>query len=132
MKKYIYILLLVTTVSYSQDKSLIKADKKYQNEQYIDAIKIYEQLAKKGVVSMELYQRLGDANYFNAKYENAFVWYNKLYELYPDCSSEYLFRYSQCLKSIGEYDKANTILGYYSKKEEGQLRAKLFNKFKLI
>lgn len=130
MKKYIYILLLVTTVSYSQDKSLIKADKKFQNEQHIDAIKIYEQLAKKGVTSMELFQRLGDANYFNAKYENAFVWYNKLYELYPDCSSEYLFRYSQCLKSMGEYEKANTILGYYSKKEEGQLRAKLFNKFK--
>lgn len=130
MKKYIYILLLVTAFSYSQDKSLLKADKKFKQEQYIDAIKIYEQLAKKGVASMELFQRLGDANYFNAKYENAFIWYNKMYELYPDCSAEYLFRYSQCLKSIGEYEKSNTILSYYSNKEAGELRAKLFNKFK--
>jgi outer membrane protein OmpA-like peptidoglycan-associated protein/tetratricopeptide (TPR) repeat protein len=129
MKKYIYILILVTVVSYSQEKSLKKADKKFKQEQYIDAIKIYEQLAKKGVSSIELFQRLGDANYFNANYENAFVWYNKLYELNPNCSSEYLFRYSQCLKSTGDYDKANTILSYFSKKEKGELRAELFNKF---
>ncbi len=130
MKKYIYILILVTTVSFSQEKALKKADKKFKQEQYIDAIKIYEQLAKKGVASTELFQRLGDAYYFNAKYENAYIWYNKLYEFNPDCSSEYLFRYSQSLKSIGEYEKANTILGYYSKKEKGELRAELFNKFK--
>jgi outer membrane protein OmpA-like peptidoglycan-associated protein len=113
----------------SQEKALIKADQKFQKEQYIEAIKIYEQLAKKGVASIEIYQRLGDSYYFNANYEKAFVWYQKLYELNANCSSEYLYRYAQCLKSTGNYDQAKTILGKYSIKEKAEIRSDLFLKF---
>ena len=81
MKKYIYILLFISISANCQEKALLKADQKFQKEQYIEAIKIYEQLAKKGVASIEIYQRLGDSYYFNANYEKAFVWYQKLYEL---------------------------------------------------
>ena len=95
MKKYIYILLFISISANCQEKALLKADQKFQKEQYIEAIKIYEQLAKKGVASIEIYQRLGDSYYFNANYEKAFVWYQKLYELNANCSSEYLYRYAQ-------------------------------------
>ncbi len=129
MKKYIYILLLISISANSQVKALLKADKKFKQEQYIDAIKIYEQLAKKGIASNEIYERLGDSYYFNANYEKAFIWYNKLYDLNPDCKSEYLYRYAQCLKSVGDNDQAKTILERYSNKEKLEIRADLFNKF---
>jgi outer membrane protein OmpA-like peptidoglycan-associated protein/tetratricopeptide (TPR) repeat protein len=129
MKKYIYILLFISISANCQEKALLKADQKFQKEQYIDAIKIYEQLAKKGVASIEIYQRLGDSYYFNANYEKAFVWYQKLYELNANCSSEYLYRYAQCLKSTGNYDQAKTILGKYSIKEKAEIRSDLFLKF---
>lgn len=129
MKKYIYILLFISISANCQEKSLLKADQKFQKEQYIEAIKIYEQLAKKGVASIEIYQRLGDSYYFNANYEKAFVWYQKLYELNANCSSEYLYRYAQCLKSTGNYDQAKTILGKYSIKEKAEIRSDLFLKF---
>lgn len=129
MKKYIYILLFISISANCQEKALLKADQKFQKEQYIEAIKIYEQLAKKGVASIEIYQRLGDSYYFNANYEKAFVWYQKLYELNANCSSEYLYRYAQCLKSTGNYDQAKTILGKYSIKEKAEIRSDLFLKF---
>jgi outer membrane protein OmpA-like peptidoglycan-associated protein len=121
--------MLVSLSTFSQEKALLRADKKFKQEQYIDAIRIYEQLAKKGVASVEIYERLGDAYYFNAKYDKANIWYQKLYELNPNCSSEYLFRYGQSLKSIGDYDQAKIILGLYSNKEIGEIRAELFRKF---
>ena len=129
MKKYIYILLFISISANSQEKALLKADKKFQQEHFIEAIKIYEQLAKKGVASVEIYQRLGDSYYFNANYEKAFVWYQKLYELNSNCSSEYLYRYAQCLKSIGDYDQAKKLLELYSNKEKLEIRADLFKKF---
>ena len=129
MKKYIYILLFISISANCQEKAFLKADQKFQKEQYIEAIKIYEQLAKKGVASIEIYQRLGDSYYFNANYEKAFVWYQKLYELNANCSSEYLYRYAQCLKSTGNYDQAKTILGKYSIKEKAEIRSDLFLKF---
>jgi outer membrane protein OmpA-like peptidoglycan-associated protein/tetratricopeptide (TPR) repeat protein len=129
MKKYIYIILVVSISAFSQEKALLKADKKYKQEQFIDAISIYEKLAKKGVGSIEIFERLGDSYYFNANYEKAFIWYQKLYELNANCSSEYLYRYAQCLKSIGNIDQAKTILELYSNKEKLEIRADLFHKF---
>ena len=129
MKKYIYIILVVSISAFSQEKALLKADKKYKLEQYIDAISIYEKLAKKGVGSIEIFERLGDSYYFNANYEKAFIWYQKLYELNANCSSEYLYRYAQCLKSIGNIDQAKIILELYSNKEKLEIRADLFHKF---
>jgi outer membrane protein OmpA-like peptidoglycan-associated protein/tetratricopeptide (TPR) repeat protein len=129
MKKYIYIVLVVSISAFSQEKALLKADKKYKQEQFIDAISIYEKLAKKGVGSIEIFERLGDSYYFNANYEKAFIWYQKLYELNANCSSEYLYRYAQCLKSIGNIDQAKTILELYSNKEKLEIRADLFHKF---
>jgi outer membrane protein OmpA-like peptidoglycan-associated protein len=129
MKKYIYILLFISISANCQEKALLKADQKFQKEQYIEAIKIYEQLAKKGVASIEIYQRLGDSYYFNANYEKAFIWYQKLFELNAKCSSEYLYRFAQCLKSTGNYDQAKTILEKYSIKEKAEIRSDLFLKF---
>ena len=129
MKKYIILSILVVTNSFSQKKALLKAADKFKQEQYIDAVKIYEKLVKKGVISTEIYQRVADAYYFNANYEKASFWYRKLYELDPNCSSEYLYRYGQSLKSADNYAEAKTILDLYVKKQTGEVRSALFLKF---
>ena len=84
------ILLYLTIVSvfsfniYSQKAQLAKADKKYDNYSYIDAIKTYERLAEKGYKSVDMFQKLGNAYYFNAELDKAAEWYCELFALTTD------------------------------------------------
>ena len=57
------------------------AEKKYEGYSYIDAIAIYEKVAEKGHVSVELFQKLGNAYYFNSDLPNASKWYGALFNL---------------------------------------------------
>jgi len=129
MKKYIFILLLVAISAFSQEKILLNADKKFKQERYPDAIKVFEQLVKHGDTSVAVFQHLADANYFNANYEKASIWYQKLYQLDPNCSSEYLYRYGQSLKSAENSKEAKVILELYAKKANSENRSKLFIKY---
>jgi outer membrane protein OmpA-like peptidoglycan-associated protein/tetratricopeptide (TPR) repeat protein len=129
MKKYIFILLLVAISAFSQEKILLNADKKFKQERYPDAIKVFEQLVKHGDTTVAVFQHLADANYFNANYEKASIWYQKLYQLDPNCSSEYLYRYGQSLKSAENLKEAKVILELYVKKANSENRSKLFMKY---
>ncbi len=129
MKKYIIISIFIVANAFSQKKALLRAADKFKKEQYIEAVKIYEQLVKKGVVSTEIFQRIADSYYFNANYDKASYWYKKMYELDPNCSSEYLYRYGQSLKSADNMDEAKSILDVYAKKQTGEVRSKLLLKF---
>ena len=65
----------------------------------------------KGFKSAELLQRLGNSYYFNADYENAGIIYKDLISSFPDeTGSEYYFRYSQTLKSLGDYSEADRMM----------------------
>ena len=129
MKKYIFISLLIVTSSFSQKKALSNAADKFNQERYIDAINVYEQLVKKGDSSVAVLKHLADANYFNANYEKASVWYQKVYQLDSNCSSEYLYRYGQSLKSADNPKIAIAILELYAKKANSENRSKLFIKY---
>ena len=59
----------------AQETRTAYADGKYEKYAYIDAIKTYENLAKKGYSSPELFKRLGNSYYFNARLEEAGKWY---------------------------------------------------------
>ena len=66
MKYIISIISLGCFFSVSaQDIKEKLAEKKYEGYSYIDAIAIYEKVAEKGYTSIELFQKLGDAYYFN-------------------------------------------------------------------
>jgi hypothetical protein len=41
------------------------AEKKYDNYAFVDAIKTYERVADKGYKSVDMFQKLGNAYYFN-------------------------------------------------------------------
>ena len=51
--------LLTTSVLVAQPRELQKADELYNNYAYVDAIKIYEKIAKKGYESQELLSAWG-------------------------------------------------------------------------
>jgi outer membrane protein OmpA-like peptidoglycan-associated protein/tetratricopeptide (TPR) repeat protein len=107
---YSIIFLALYCVSFSQSAQLASANKKYEKYSYIDAIEIYEKVAEKGYKSAELFKRLGNAYYFNGEIDEASKWYADLFALNEEIEPEYYFRYSQCLKAQGNYDKANEYL----------------------
>tara|TARA_R110000868_G_scaffold153556_1_gene379032 strand:+ start:1616 stop:3553 length:1938 start_codon:yes stop_codon:yes gene_type:complete len=130
MKNYIILYLSLVSIfsfnSYSQKAELKAADKKYENFAYIDAIKTYERVAEKGYKSIDMFQKLGNAYYFNGELSNAAKWYTELFAMTSDLEPKYYYRYSQSLRSIGENDKANEILEKFNRISGNDSRGKLF------
>lgn len=124
MKKQIALLLLLPMGLLAQNRTLKKAEQTFTKESYVSAIQIYERLANKGMGSEQIYEKLGDANYFNANYVAAENWYTKRYELKGTFPKEFLFRYGQSLKSAGKEKQAQEILAQYAKENPSQIRAK--------
>lgn len=110
----------------AQQALLDKAEKEYNNYAYADAIEIYEKLAAKGVEDQKMFQRLGNAYYFNAELPKAAIWYDRLFAVNPQQEPEYLYRYSQSLKSAGDYAKADKVLEDFNKKSNTDSRGILF------
>lgn len=132
MKKNI--LLYITVISvfsfniYAQKARLAAADKKYDNYAYIDAIKTYERVAEKGYKSADMFQKLGNAYYFNAELDKAAKWYGELFAMKTDLEPEYYYRYAQSLRSIGENTKANEIMDKFDELSGNDTRGLLFKK----
>jgi len=128
MKKIVYT-LFVSFFFFSgmaQKALLNKAEKEYNNYAYADAISIYEKLAAKGYEDEKMFQRLGNAYYFNAELPKAAIWYDKLFILNSKQDPEYFYRYAQSLKSVGDYAKADKMLDEFNKKTNTDSRGILF------
>lgn len=108
----------------AQEAKLASADKKYEKYAFVDAIKTYERVAEKGYKSVDLFQKLGNAYYFNAKLEQANKWYDELFAMNQPVDAEYYYRYSQTLKATGDYAKANQVLEQFNQKNAEDIRAK--------
>jgi outer membrane protein OmpA-like peptidoglycan-associated protein/tetratricopeptide (TPR) repeat protein len=122
---YITFLSLLATTTYAQ--STKKADGQYDKYAYIDATKTYERVAEKGYKSADMFQKLGNAYYFNANLEKAAKWYGELFAMNTEVDPEYYYRYSQSLKSIGQYEKADQMMATFNKKASDDTRGKIFN-----
>ncbi len=91
-----------------------KADERYDEYSFSPAIDIYKKVLDKGFTSPDLLKRLGNAYYFNAKYEKAANIYKKLVETYPDdTEADYFFRYAQSLKTLGEYQESSQVMSKF-------------------
>jgi len=123
---YCTLLSLFFIQGYSQKTKIAKADKQYDDYAYVDAIKIYERVAEKGYKDEKMFQKLGNAYYFNAELALAAKWYGELFAMNQDQEPEYFFRYSQALKSIGDYAAANKMLEQFIAKSVNDKRAQLF------
>lgn len=113
MKKIITLLLFVSCVVHAQQAKLIKADKEFNSFAYVDAIEVYEKILQNGYQSAELYERLGNSYYLNGQYEKAAQCYKSLIGYNQDLDPEIYFRYSHCLKALGNYEEANKMSSIY-------------------
>ncbi|MUV04484.1 OmpA family protein [Flavobacterium rakeshii] len=132
MKNYIFLYIaiigLLSFNGYSQEKRVASADKKYDSYAYVNAIKTYERVANKGYKSEEIFKNLGNAFYFNSKFDKAAKWYGELFAMNTELEPEYYYRYAQSLKSIGEIEKSKEMLDLFDEKSENDIRAQLYKK----
>lgn len=128
MKKLTLYLVIACCASISmtgQNLKEAKADKQFDKLAYVDAIKTYERIFAKGYKSQDILEKLGDSYYFKADLDNAAKWYGELFTFTNDVAPEYYYRYSQSLKAIKEYKKADEMLIKFNQKNGNDLRAKL-------
>ncbi|WP_316633930.1 OmpA family protein [uncultured Flavobacterium sp.] len=134
MKNYILLCIIIVSVfssnSYSQKNKLASGDKKYDNYAYIDAIKTYERVAKKGYKSEDMFKKLGNSFYFNSEFDKAAKWYGELFAMNAEQEPEYYYRYAQSLKSTGDTAKANQMFDLFHQKSKNDNRAKLYDENK--
>ena len=91
----------------AQERKISKANENYEQMDYVDAQKIYLAVAAKGYESEEIFTKLGNSYYFNAQYDEAVKWYERLFDFAPHPTETILFlRYSQALKATGHGEKA--------------------------
>src|SRR5690554_6553841 len=112
-------LFLGTTAALAQ-AGLKKSEKEYHRWAYVEAMDIYEKIVKRGYVSQDLMEKLGDTYYFNARYAEAQPYYERLFteiepqetesgEIIPvEIASEYYYRYAQTLQHVGRSAEAKT------------------------
>lgn len=89
---------------------------------YIYMIKTYERIAEKGYKSVEMFQKLGNAYYYNSQMDKAAKWYEKLFSMTNNLEPEYFYRYANSLKAIGAHDKADQIMKKYNQLTEKNSR----------
>ncbi|MEW7290751.1 OmpA family protein [Aquimarina sp. 2304DJ70-9] len=119
--------ILISSMVYSQDKRLAKADENFNRFAFVDARKIYLQVAESGYESLDLFKKLGDSYYFNAKLNDAVPWYEKLTTNYAEeIDPEYFFRYSQSLKSAERYEEADKVMEKFNTLTGNDQRAEFF------
>ena len=109
----------------AQEVKTSKADKNYDKFAYVDAVKTYEKVAEKGHKSVEVFQKLGNAYYFQSKLEEANKWYTKLFAMNQEVESELYFRYAQTLKAVGDYKKADQMMEKFYQKSGTDNRARI-------
>ena len=113
---FTFAFLCTTSLLFAQyDRELQKANEMYKNFAYVDAIKIYEKIAKQGYVNQEMLESLGNSYYYRAEYKNALQWYEQLFEEGKyNVKPEYYYRYAQALKSVGRYDESDKMMNKFA------------------
>ncbi len=122
--------LLVTSMiasSFAQERLVTKGNDRYQTYSFSPAIDIYQRVLDKGYETQDLLQKLGNAYYFTSDYEKAAEIYKQLTEKYDkEVGPAYYFRYSQSLRSLGDYQNADTLMDKFTTMTEGDSRAATF------
>lgn len=135
MKKTIQLTILLvftSTIFFAQRNHIKVGDKYFKNLSYVEAAKEYKDHASKDA-SPYLLSRLGDCYYYMANLKEANKWYEKLFKKENNQSSEYIYRYAQTLKAVGNYEESDIWMLKFTEAEPNDIRAKDYieNKEKL-
>lgn len=126
--KRLYILLgcvLVSTSSLkAQTKDTQRADKLFNQFEYVEATEEYLKLVDKGNKDPYVYKQLADAYYNMFNTTEAAKWYAKVIATPQDAETYY--RYAQMLKANGKYEEANKQMATFASKAPSDQRAKTF------
>ena len=98
---------LSSTLLFSQKKV---ADIFFENYSYVKAAELYEETVKKGDSSEHVLTRLGDSYYNNSNTESAATWYKLALDKYKKVNPEYIYKYIQTQRSLGNYEEADNWL----------------------
>ncbi len=121
------ILFLLVNISYSQEGLSKRAQKTYDNLSYVKTTEQLLEKAESGSHSPELLERLANSYYYNGKMVEAVRWYDELIEIKDaEIDPETYFRYSQALKGIGDYKKADTMQKTFMSLKPEDSRSKLY------
>ncbi|WP_299391483.1 OmpA family protein [uncultured Gelidibacter sp.] len=123
-KLFIFLFALSSTFMVAQKKL---ADKFFENYAYVKATELYEEAVKKGDSSEHVLTRLGDCYYNNSKSQEAALWYGKAVNKYNKVNPEYIFKYIQSLRSIGNYVEADKWMVKFKEIQSGDTRVKDFD-----
>jgi outer membrane protein OmpA-like peptidoglycan-associated protein len=108
----------------AQDGHIRRGNKHFEKLAYVEAINAYERAALKGAEPREFAGHLAESYWKLRDSDKAMMWYAKAVAV-PDCSPELLYRYSEALRSSGEFDQADSWLGKYQARMGGDVRASL-------
>lgn len=118
------VIILSSSFSFAQTKL---ADKFFENYGYVKAIELYEKVVEKGKADAHVLTRLGDAYYNNSNSEKAVYWYDKALSEYSDIEAQYVYKYIQSLRSIGNYKEADVWFKKLKDAQQGDSRLKGYN-----
>lgn len=117
------LVLLCTSVAFSQTKKEKNADKEFDAYEYIDARKVYMEIAENGKPSAHIYRNIAETHYWNSEYIEAVKWYlmllDKDKEFHADADAIDYFRASQALRSRnapGDLVRADEFYDMYVQK----------------
>ncbi len=107
----------VSTIN-AQERKLAKAHGDYEQYDYVDAQKVYLAVVENGYESEEVFTKLGNSFYFNAQYDKAVKWYQRLFSFTQEPSdSIVLLRYAQSLKATANNKLAKKYYNAYLSKK---------------
>lgn len=104
-----------------------RAKERFEKRAYANAIATYEELLENGYNSEEAFKSLGDAYYYIAEYASAAHWYGELVQMDSiEIEPEYLYRYAQTLKSVGNYKDSDQWMLRFQSAKTNDIRAQKF------
>ncbi|MES2811344.1 MAG: OmpA family protein [Bacteroidota bacterium] len=127
MKKIIFILLVLVTNAFYGQQKLKKANEFFKEMAYVEAAKYYEEYIEENQnPSTETTTNIADTYYFLNNMRKALTWYQKLYDAQGQLDELYTIRYTQALRSVRDYNKANTISKEFLRKKNNDVETRHF------
>jgi len=125
LQKFCLVLLLLTVSGLSAqtvDSLFMKANKLYQSEKYAEALQVYVDIEKKGIISYELYYNIANTYYKTNEVAQSVYYYEKALQIKPN-DEDVLFNLDfanrmtidniePLPKSIGDNFRENVVLRY--------------------
>ncbi|TVZ51638.1 OmpA family protein [Dokdonia sp. Hel_I_53] len=128
-KNALIFILFISFLGFAQESTVEKGDKQFHKYDFVDAQKIYQKVADKGYQSADLFKKLADAYYLNAKYEQAKTYYEKLIKQYPETAgAQVYFRYAISLRSMKNYELSDAMMSHFFELNNQEEAAEVYQK----